>query len=224
MATIKKLVADVYQLSLFPFSSINAYLADGVLIDAGVRWNRKQILRLLKGFEVTAHALTHAHGDHQGSSHFICEELDIPFWVGRADAEAAVSGRIVDTYSNPGHWFSRFQDKFWVGPGHPVDRELKEGDRVGNFEVIETPGHSKGHISFWRKKDRVLIVGDVLMSANPFTMIPGLQLPLEIFTPDMEVNIASAKKLAALEPELICFGHGPPIRDTRQFVEFCESL
>ncbi len=71
-------------------------------------------------------------------------------------------------------WLNRIQERFWTGPPHPVARVLHEGDEVAGFTVLETPGHSAGHVSFWRESDRVLIVGDVLGNMNFITCIPGL--------------------------------------------------
>ena len=111
-----------------------------------------------------------------------------------------------------------------AGPGRKADRTLKEGDEVAGFQVLDVPGHSAGHVAYWRESDRVLILGDVLNSADVFTGIPGLRLPKTFFTPDPERNRQSAKRLGQLEPSLALFGHGPPVRDTRKFVDFCASL
>ena len=43
-----------------------------------------------------------------------------------------------------------------------VDRKLKSGDRVGPLEVVETPGHTPGCLSFWWPERRALFVGDVI--------------------------------------------------------------
>src|SRR5438067_11299879 len=86
---MKQVAESVWHLSGFPLDAINIYLADDVLIDAGTRYSHRRILRQVRGHQVTAHALTHAHPDHQGSSRRICEELNVPFWVGAEDAEAA---------------------------------------------------------------------------------------------------------------------------------------
>ena len=40
-----------------------------------------------------------------------------------------------------------------------MDRILREGDEVAGFEVLDTPGHSAGHVSYWRESDRVLVLG-----------------------------------------------------------------
>ncbi len=70
---MKQLIDDVYILEGFPPYAINVYLLGEVLVDAGTRFAAKRILRRLRGRTVSAHALTHAHPDHQGSSHAICE-------------------------------------------------------------------------------------------------------------------------------------------------------
>jgi glyoxylase-like metal-dependent hydrolase (beta-lactamase superfamily II) len=86
------------------------------------------------------------------------------------------------------------------------------------------PGHSPGHVAYWREADRVLVLGDVLNNMDVATGIRGLREPKGVFTPDPARNRESARRLAALEPALVCFGHGPPLRDTRKFVDFVAAL
>jgi hydroxyacylglutathione hydrolase len=119
---------------------------------------------------------------------------------------------------------AQFFVKRFVGPGHRVDRRLREGDEVAGFQVLDTPGHSAGHVSFWRQSDRVLILGDVLNNMDILTAIPGLREPKRWVTPDPERNRRSIKRLGELEPRLVLFGHGAPLRDTRKFVDFCQGI
>jgi hydroxyacylglutathione hydrolase len=129
------------------------------------------------------------------------------------------------TADQPDRLFNRFQQRVFAGPGHPVQRRLREGDSVGSdFEVLEVPGHAPGHIALWRARDRVLLLGDVVTNENVWTGLPGLREPPTIFTPDPAENRRSALRLAALRPELICFSHGKPLRDTDRFVDFVASL
>ena len=81
-----RLAEGVYGLRGFPPHAINAYLIGDVLIDAGTRHARHRILRQLSGHTVKAHALTHAHPDHQGASRAVCDALGIPLWCGEAEA------------------------------------------------------------------------------------------------------------------------------------------
>jgi hydroxyacylglutathione hydrolase len=219
---VKQLADDLYLLDGFPPYAINVYLIGDVLIDAGSRHAGKRILRQLRGRTVTTHALTHAHADHQGSSHQVCEALGIPFWCGERDAEAAEDGRIRERM--PSHPINSLVARVFAGPAHPVARRLREGDVVGGFEVLDTPGHSAGHISFWRPADRTLVCGDVFNNMNVITGVPGLHEPPAFFTPDPARNRESMRRLAALQPELVCFGHGKPLRDPSKLAAFTARL
>lgn len=219
-----KQVADgVWQLRGFPPNAINVYLIEDVLVDAATRHDERRILRQLKGHPVTAHALTHAHPDHQGASHAVCERLEIPFWVGAGDVPAAENSELIGELQ-PDSFFAQFFHRLFTGPGHPVDRKLAEGDEVAGFSVLDVPGHSAGHLAFWRESDGVLILGDVLNNMDVLTALPGLRLPKPFLTPDPDRNRISAKRLGALEPKLALFGHGAPLRDTRKFVDFVDGL
>jgi glyoxylase-like metal-dependent hydrolase (beta-lactamase superfamily II) len=101
---------------------------------------------------------------------------------------------------------------------------VKEGDYVGSFTVIDTPGHSKGHISFFRERDKVLIVGDTLVNMNLATTIVGLHQPPNLFTTDKKMNMESIKKIAALKPKILCFGHGPVLYDNGELEKFVSIM
>jgi len=214
-----RLAEDLELLDGFPPFSINIYVMGGVLVDSGTRFAVRRIVRQLRGRSLTAHALTHAHPDHQGASHAICERLGLPLWCGAADALAMeTAGEIMARM--PLHWLSATVGPHWVGPPHPVSRKLREGDEVGGFRVLETPGHTAGHLSFWREQDRVLVLGDVLANMHIWTGLPKLREPQRIFSLDPAMNRQSASRLAELQPRLTCFGHGPPLRDPRRLLKF----
>jgi hydroxyacylglutathione hydrolase len=211
---MRSLTTDVWQLSGFPPNNINVYVLGDVLIDAGLAIDRRRILRQVADRPLSAHALTHAHFDHFGSSHAICTELEIPLWCGAKDVAAVESGKM----EGPG---GRMVP---AAKAHPVQRVLHEGDEVAGFTVLDTPGHSPGHVSFWRESDRVLVCGDVMWGYNPFIFSGAIREPFPILSPDPKLNRESARRLAALEPELVCFGHGPPLRDTARFIEAVQRL
>lgn len=220
---MRELADGVFMLRGFPPNAINVYLVADVLIDAGTRQAERRIMKQISGKSVSAHALTHAHPDHQGASHAVCERLKIPLWCGRDDVPAVETPGGVTNPKAPA-WLNRLEQRFWTGPPHPVSKALAEGDEVAGFTVLETPGHSRGHIAFWRESDRVLILGDVLNNMNLMTGIPGLNEPPPMFTPDPVRNRASARRLAALRPALACFGHGAPLRDPDLLAEFVSGL
>lgn len=211
---MNELADGVWMLKGFPPHTINVYLIDDVLIDAGTVLAGPRILRQLKGRDVKAHALTHAHIDHFGASHHVCKKLDIPLWCGELDTPAMESGKMVAAHG----------PDLKCAPGHPVDRPLREGDTVGSFRVLEVPGHSPGHVAYWRESDRTLVCGDVMWGYNPFLQSGDIREPFTAFSPDPQQNRESARRLAALEPELICFGHGKPVRDPERFAAAVERL
>ena len=220
---MRELAPGLWQLRGFPPNGINVYLIGDVLVDAATRRAGRRILRQLRGRQVTAHALTHAHPDHQGASQEVCTKLGIPFWVGERDAGAAEDPRIIEKRQADVR-INRLANRFWTGPGHPVDRRLHEGDEVAGFTVLDVPGHSEGHVAFWRELDRVLVLGDVLNNMDVMTGRPGLREPKWFFTPDPARNRESIRKVAALEPALVCFGHGAPLRDPAALGEFAARL
>ena len=101
------------------------------------------------GYRLTDILVTHHHGDHTGGiaalkKRFAC----------RVVAPAAEAPRIP-----------------------AVDETVREGDtvRVGNLaaEVIETPGHTAGHISYWFAGEKLAFVGDTLFSLGCGRLLEG---------------------------------------------------
>jgi glyoxylase-like metal-dependent hydrolase (beta-lactamase superfamily II) len=221
---MKQLAEDVYMLSGWPRNAINVYVIGDVLIDAATRQGEKRIFKQIADRPISAHALTHVHPDHQGCSHVVCERLGIPLWCGQEDVPAMETAGGMINPKAPA-WLSKLQERFWTGPPHPVAKALKEGDEVyAGFTVLDTPGHSRGHVAFWRESDRVLILGDVLNNMHVMTGVPGLHEPPDLFTPDPTRNRESARRLAELKPALACFGHGAPLRDPDKLARFVAGL
>jgi glyoxylase-like metal-dependent hydrolase (beta-lactamase superfamily II) len=219
-AGAERLADGVWLLRGSPRYAFNVYVMGDALVDAATRHAAKRLLSQVQGVPLSAHVLTHGHMDHTGSSHELCEALRLPLLCGAGDRAVVESG---DLGRDDAPLFMRVQHRLMAGQGHQVSRTLGEGDEVAGFAVLEVPGHSPGHLAFWRERDRVLILGDVLFGLNPATGRRDLRLPPAVFTPDPAENLRSAQRLAELGPELVCFGHGPPQRDGRAFREFVAS-
>ncbi|MFN2471022.1 MAG: MBL fold metallo-hydrolase [Gaiellaceae bacterium] len=215
---MKRVADDVFQIGWFT-SFFSAFLVGDVLVDSGTRPAGGIVLRAVRGRPVRAHALTHVHPDHSGSSSRVCATLDVPLWCGERDADAMEEG-ITNYPDRPVHnLFGTLR-----GPARRVDRRLREGDELAaGFVVLETPGHSPGHLSFWRAEDRTLLAGEVAWNYG-LEGRPLLRQPLGIFRGDAARNAESARRLAALEPELVLFSHGRPLRDGPRFAEYAAAL
>ena len=223
MRDLEQLADGVFVLAGFPRYAVNVYLLDDVLVDAATRWHAGPIIRQLRGRKLMAHALTHVHPDHQGASHAICESLRLPLWCSDVDAPAMEIRGEMESHATR-HWLNRWIGPILAGPPHPVSRRLNEGDRVGSFVVIETPGHTAGHLSLWRESDRILVVGDVLANMHIMSGRTGLREPPLFFSLNPAENRRSARRLSELNAALVCFGHGPPLRDGHLLRDFVSNL
>jgi glyoxylase-like metal-dependent hydrolase (beta-lactamase superfamily II) len=203
MGYVRQLAHGVHLLLGRPPHLVNAYLVEDVLVDAGTRSARRRITRQLDGRTLAAHVVTHAHPDHFGASHAICERYDVPLWIGRKDAEAVATATPVTGSGFAAAVVSRMR----MPAPHPVARGLTEGDEVAGFTVLDVPGHSPGHIALWRDHDGVLLCGDV------FVNVLRLGAPPKFLSYDDLRNRASMRRLAELRPKLVLFGHGRPLRD-----------
>lgn len=82
------------------------------------------------------------------------------------------------------------------------------------WKWIHTPGHTPGHISLWRERDRTLIAGDAFITTGQESVYkvmmqkPEMHGPPMYYTQNWEDSEVSLQRLAALDPELAVTGHG----------------
>jgi hydroxyacylglutathione hydrolase len=202
---MREIAEGVWHVPLMPRDAVNAYVLGDVLVDAGMAGQGKRLPSRLGGHTIAAHALTHAHPDHVGGSAHVVAALGVPFWAPAGDVPAIEAGQAVQKDSAVRRVMelgARFKPV-------PVARRLSEGDEVADFTVLDTPGHSPGHIAFWRERDRTLICGDVWFNLDFKTLRPKLRAPFSLPTIDPEQNRRAMQRLADLRPETVGFGHGP---------------
>ncbi len=164
--------------------------------------------------------LTHGHFDHAGSALTLSKAwnapiyahpLELPYLTGLSDyppQDPTVGGAIAmmsRTFPHAGYDF-----------GHRV-RALPEDGRVPGlpkWRWLHTPGHTPGHVSYYRKEDRTLLAGDAFATMNldlwraQVTHARKLSLPPTPFTPDWAAARESVEHLAALRPATVAAGHG----------------
>jgi glyoxylase-like metal-dependent hydrolase (beta-lactamase superfamily II) len=205
-------VGDVQRLALAPRAALNAYLVGDVVVDAGMPGQGAAIVRMLGERSVRRHVLTHPHLDHAGGSAHVCRAFGLEGTAcGSLDLTDLRAGRSPELALRPRlRPLSRA-----LGRYTPVEgTAFADGESVGpGFVVVFSPGHTPGHISLWRAADRVLIAGDALMGLDLLSGQPRLRLPPRFDQPDPVAVRASARRLAALEPQVVFFGHGPPMID-----------
>ncbi len=217
---MRQIAKGVWQFSGFPPNVLNVYLVEDVLIDAATRWAKWRILRQLRGRRLSLVALTHCHPDHQGMAKVVCEKFGVPLACHEADVEVMEGWKPMRPQSPLVDWAARH----WAGPPHKVQRVLRHGDEVAGFRVIHAPGHTPGHVIYFREADRVAIAGDVLANISFLTGRSGLREPPKSFSVDWAENRRSMQVLVNLKPSVVCFGHGPPLRDTSLLDAFVMKL
>jgi glyoxylase-like metal-dependent hydrolase (beta-lactamase superfamily II) len=220
---VKQLAPGIWRLKELPAPTINIYLAEDVLIDAGRTWDRRRVFAELEGHEISMLALTHVHPDHQGVAKDVCEARDVPLAC-HADDVDAMEGRRPVQEAHRKHPVNRVIRGIWEGPPYKVERLLNEGDEIAGFRVVHAPGHARGEVIFFRDSDRAAICGDVIRNMSYATGRPMLAEPPQIFTYDPAENRRSIRKLAELNPRLILPGHGPAVTDIGAFERFVAAL
>ncbi len=169
--------------------------------------------------------LTHGHFDHVGSVGRLAEcwdvpvyahELEIPYITGTKDyplGDPEVDEGLVAKMS------PSFPHRS-INLGHRAVILPKDGSVPGmpDWKWIHTPGHTEGHVSFFREKDKVLIVGDAFTTtkqesfASVLTQQEQIKGPPAYLTTDWQAAQKSAERIKNLKPEWAIPSHGLPIK------------
>lgn len=231
MKSIERIAPDVGWL---PISFVNAYFIGRpgdpwILIDSGLPGRAAHLFdaaeaRFGAGSRPEAIYLTHGHFDHAGSALQLAEKWDVPIFAHRMELPY-LTGRSAYPPPDPTvggaiAFLSRFM------PYRERDlreriRELPEGELQGapGWQWLATPGHSPGHVSFFRASDRMLLAGDAFATMNMdswFGLISAKQQLARAGTPfnvDWDATRRSVAKLADLRPNVAGCGHGIPLSE-----------
>jgi len=213
------------RLHLLRFAVGQAYLwcddDELTLVDAGPKDSGVPIAEAVKALgrdtsQVRRIVLTHFHEDHaDGAGEFaalsgaevLAHRLDAPVVMGQVPAPPPA----FEDWERPLH----AEAARHLPPGAPLrpDRihEVGDGDVLdfgGGARVVHVPGHTHGSIALHLPAHGVLFAGDAI-AASP---VDGAVM-LGVFNLDRAQAVRSFQRLAALDTEVACFGHGDPVVD-----------
>ena len=189
------------------------------LIDTGLAGRAERIFADMEGIgrrpeDLRQIVITHCHNDHIGSLADVVERTNAQVLVHALDAPV-VRGEQPPAGPNPrGAWravaplLALFPNRIATTR---VDRELAGGDEIdldGGARVVHTPGHTPGSVSIYLPARRLLFAGDA--AANAFGLGPPSG-PFGLFNDDHAQARESFRKLAQLDFDVACFGHGRPL-------------
>jgi hydroxyacylglutathione hydrolase len=187
-----------------------------VLIDAATPGRAQAVWRHLESLGYPPSALdeiwiTHGDIDHMGSVAALKATSGARVVSHHADA-SLIDGRRARELG-PLRFASAYQRVFdWFVTGvlsykpTTVDHKVGDGDLLHRWLVVHVPGHTPGSVCYHNAERGIVIVGDAVNHRRG-----RLGAPPHLFTPNMEEARASIRRIAALDFEVCCFGHGPPL-------------
>ncbi len=188
--------------------------------------------------------LSHGHFDHVGVAKALADHWNVPIYAhplersyltGQkeyAPPNAGAGGGLMPLLSpllprGPIDLGERLRDFPPTGQG--TQSNAMSLPELPGWQILHTPGHTPGHVSFFREVDRILLPADAFCTTKPesffeFAIAQKSELhgPPSYFTPDWDSARASVQRLATLNPATIAPGHGQPISGANVAAELRE--
>jgi glyoxylase-like metal-dependent hydrolase (beta-lactamase superfamily II) len=202
------------------------------LIDAGLPFTESMIRGWAeKRFPNPPNAivLTHGHFDHVSAARVLADEWNVPIFAHELEFPY-LTGKAEYPPPNVGAGGGLMSLLSPLYPRGPVDlgtrlRSLPTAEatptalaQLPGWEILHTPGHTRGHVSFFHPQDGTLLVGDAFCTTKPESFFeaavaqqPELHGPPAYFTWDWNLARQSVQRLAQLNPTIVAPGHGKPL-------------
>jgi glyoxylase-like metal-dependent hydrolase (beta-lactamase superfamily II) len=201
-----------------------------MLVDAGVPGSAKRIRKEAeklfgKNNPPKCIVLTHGHFDHVGSLQDLLKDWPSTRVYAHPYEIPYLTGKMKYPHPDPLAGDGAMAYMSWLFPTDPInlgDQVFPMADRVSqeefaDWKIIETPGHSPGHVSLYRQRDQVLIAGDAFTTTDQnalmavMTQKKEMHGPPAYFTINWRASRNSIEKLTELDLRAAGTGHGLPV-------------
>jgi len=221
MKTFGEIAAGVYLISA---GRTNSYLLVGddlTLVDTGLPGEEASVIAGIekigrKPNELNHILITHAHMDHMGSLAALKKVSGAQIVASSKEVDYIGGVKKTWTMGREGLGGKLFKGVLYLLETFsfnyepvPVDVPCQGGEVIdcfGGIQVIASPGHSPGSLSYYQHERKLLFTGDALSGA------PQLQLPPRLGCADYREALTSVGKLAELDVAICLFGHGSPLK------------
>jgi glyoxylase-like metal-dependent hydrolase (beta-lactamase superfamily II) len=194
---------------------------DGLtVIDAGLPRSEKKILAYVASLGKSAQdvkriILTHSDLDHVGALAALQTATGARTYASQIETEAIAAGKPSRQITPTGFSLRRLlfalMGPFFKATPFQVDEILAEGQTLpvlGGLRVVETPGHTPGHISLFAPAVGILFCGDSMVTDDN-----GIRGSRPALTWDEVKAKESVRKQAELGASIVCSGHGPVVME-----------
>jgi glyoxylase-like metal-dependent hydrolase (beta-lactamase superfamily II) len=211
--SVNGIIPDVYMLTIRANNVLVIAEEEITLVDTGLRSTYPQIIDFINELgrspqDIRLVILTHNHLDHSGGLAEIRRLSPAGVAIHKADILGTGSRPEPGRESRPLNLLLSGLRSIFSARLGKVDIRLSGGEilkPLGGLEVIHTPGHTPGSISLYSRKHGLVIVGDAIRNRRG-----KLYLPPKMASTDITQAAESIKKIAALEFDILCSGHGRP--------------
>lgn len=230
-ASSEEILPDIL---ILKFTIVNAFMIKQpekkwVLVDTGLENSFEYIVteseeRFGKSTRPESIVLTHGHFDHTGSVLTLAERWNVPVYA-HALEMPYITGKKDYPRGNPDTDEGLVAKMSAYFPHRSIDLGFRAVELPSDGSIpgmagwtwIHTRGHTEGHISLFRERDRTLIAGDALTTTKQesflsvLTQKEQIKGPPAYLTPDWAAAKESIEFIRTLNPELMLPSHGKPM-------------
>jgi glyoxylase-like metal-dependent hydrolase (beta-lactamase superfamily II) len=213
-----EITKGVYSLDSAKFAHVFYIAEEETLIDSGMVYERKNILKELSGIgAVKKILLTHHHFDHSGGAGFLQKKTGSSVYIHSEDLPylSKSAGKETATENKKG-LLTQLLGRFLSAESPEKLRPLDGTVNIGAIKVIPATGHTLGHCIF--KYNDILFTGDLFFNKHNV-----LSLPNPEYNSDIELLRSSLERLKSIDFKTACPSHGSVVYDKEKLLEFAEN-